>query len=73
MGAAPATLSQHKWGMAADIGRVDFAAVRNLGMFSGIGCKGSVGGPVIHVDVRHTGEHNVTGSTTDDPAIWVYA
>jgi hypothetical protein len=73
MGLAPAPRCQHRWGLAADIGRADFAVVRNLGLFSGIGCKGSVGGPVIHVDVRHAGQHNATGSTTADPAVWIYA
>lgn len=68
----PATLSQHKFGMAADIGRVDFVSVRKLGMFSGIGCVGEVGGPVIHVDVRHAGARNFTSSTTAKPVIWVY-
>ena len=44
MGLAAAPQCQHRWGLAADIGRVNLAAIRNLGMFSGIGCKGSVGG-----------------------------
>ncbi len=69
----PRPLSQHKWGMAVDVNRIDFRIVRDLGMFSGIGCKGSIGGPVIHVDVRHAGEHNVTKSSPEDPEIWVYA
>lgn len=69
----PRPLSQHKWGMAVDVNRIDFGIVRDLGRFSGIGCKGSIGGPVIHVDVRHAGEHNVTKSSTENPEIWVYA
>lgn len=72
-GLQPAVRSQHKLGTAADIGRVDFDSVRNLGLFSGIGCVGEVGGPVIHVDVRHAGRDNVTGSTPRNPEIWVYA
>jgi hypothetical protein len=49
-----------------------FDVVRGVGRFSGIGCDGAVGGPVRHVDVRHAGPNNTTGSTPDSPAIWPY-
>ena len=71
-GGQPAKQSQHKCGTAADIPLVDFVAVRGLNVFSGIGCQDEVGGRVRHVDVRHAGPNNLTKSTPNDPAIWVY-
>jgi len=69
VGGAPG--SQHLYGNAADLRpRVALAAVRRLGVFSGIGYQAG-SGLVRHVDVRHVGP-NPTHSTPRDPAVWPY-
>lgn len=63
--------SQHLYGNAADLSpKASLNAVRNLGLFSGIGyIRGS--GLVRHVDVRHVGP-NTTGGTPTSPSTWIY-
>lgn len=65
--------SQHLYGNANDIGnpKASLNAVRNLGVFSGIGYRRSTG-LVIHVDSRHLGP-NTTSGTPTSPTIWRYA
>jgi hypothetical protein len=68
---AGAPNSQHLYGNAADIpGVASVGAVKNLGLFSGIGVRKS-DGRVVHVDVRHTGP-NTTGASPGNPAVWYY-
>jgi zinc D-Ala-D-Ala carboxypeptidase len=67
-----ASNSQHLYGNAADIpGVASINAVRNLGLFSGIGYRAS-DGKVVHVDVREAGP-NTTGGTSRNPTVWRYA
>lgn len=66
-----ATNSQHLYGNACDTpARVKVAAVKALGVFSGIGYNQSTG-LVAHVDVRHVGP-NTTHSSVLVPEIWKY-
>ncbi len=66
-----ATNSQHLYGNASDLPEIaSINAVRNLGVFSGIGYVHSTG-RVAHVDVRHMGP-NTTGGTPSNPTVWVY-
>jgi len=68
-----ASESQHMFGTAADIPSVAIAeAVLKLNVFSGIGAQGSISGEVRHVDVRHAGPRNTTGSSTGNPSRWHY-
>lgn len=75
-GDRPAANSQHRLDNGCTAVDLDpmlpFDVVRGVNRFSGIGCHGEVGGPVRHVDVRHAGPNNTTGSTPDNPAIWPY-
>jgi hypothetical protein len=65
--------SQHMYGCAADLHPVARAdAVLGLHAFSGVGAQGSLSGLVRHVDVRHAGPKNVTGSSTAHPSRWHY-
>ena len=69
-----ATASQHQYGTAADIfPGATLSEVKSLGAFSGIGWK-QIGNDqmVIHVDVRHAGVNNTTGSSPKSPATWEY-
>lgn len=74
--AGSASASQHQFGLACDPQGLDMgqAAVRRLGVFSGIGSKRANPHRVEHVDVRHvSAEHNLTHSTVHRPALWYYA
>lgn len=63
--------SQHLYGNAADIRPVaSVNAVRNLGLFSGLGYQ-AASGQVCHVDVRHVGP-NTTGGSAQHPTVWRY-
>lgn len=67
-----ASNSQHLYGNAADIpGIASINAVRNLGLFAGIGYRAR-DGKVVHVDVRMVGP-NTTGGTAARPTVWRYA
>lgn len=67
-----AAQSQHLYGTAADVGQIiPTAKVATERIFSGVG-YGSRSGKVRHVDVRHAGPNNTTGSSPDHPAEWVY-
>ena len=64
--------SQHLYGNAADIpGVASVGAIKNLGLFSGLGRRRS-DGMVVHVDVRHAGP-NTTNASLDNPTVWDYA
>ncbi len=63
--------SQHLYGNAADVSPVaSINAVRNLGLFSGLGYQ-AASGLVRHVDVRHVGP-NTTAGSPEHPTIWRY-
>ncbi len=63
--------SQHLYGNAADISPIaSFNAVRNLGVFSGLGYQ-AASCLVRHVDVRHVGPNTTSGSR-EQPTIWRY-
>ena len=72
--------SQHLYGAALDLGTnatvydLPVAAVRRLGVASGIGFYDAGGGrtAVRHVDVRHVSGNNTTRSTTANPSQWIY-
>lgn len=68
-----ATNSQHLYGSGSDLQPVaSVAAVRNLGVFSGIGYQERTG-LVRHVDVRgQDGAPATTPGTPQHPTIWKY-
>jgi len=67
--AGGASNSQHLYGTAADVAPIaDVPRVRALQMFSGIEYRAD--GRVYHVDTRHLGPNNTTGSTVANPSIF---
>lgn len=66
--------SQHTYGGACDLDPIaSFNAVRNLGVFSGIGIVRSTG-KIAHVDGRGQGQcPATTPGTPQSPTIWYYA